>query len=222
MGHAIDLAGFVTLGLLGGFGHCVGMCSPFVMLVSQHYAHASRRHSAVSAQAWYTAGRIVTYAALGAAAGALGGVTELAGNIFGFQRTAGLIAGAALVIWGVSALSSLVPRARRGSAVPSSGPPGNPILSILRRRVPSHTLVAGLLLGFLPCGLLYSALIAGVALGGPLRGATALVLFGLGTAPAMLGVSVAHTLLARRAFLDRLSHVFLLAMGVWFVWHGLA
>ena len=45
-------------------------------------------------------------------------------------------------------------------------------------------------------------------------GAAALALFGIGTAPALLGVSVADELLARnRAFVNRLSQVFLLAMG---------
>jgi sulfite exporter TauE/SafE len=46
--------------------------------------------------------------------------------------------------------------------------------------------------------------------------------FGLGTAPALLGVSLADELLARhRNFVNRLSQVFLLAMGGWFLWTGL-
>ena len=85
-----------------------------------------------------------------------------------------------------------------------------------------HPLGLGLLLGLLPCGLLYSALIAAVSRGGPLEGALALLVFGLGTAPALLGLSLADDLLARRrALLDRLARLFLLAMGAWFVWTGL-
>jgi sulfite exporter TauE/SafE len=75
----------------------------------------------------------------------------------------------------------------------------------------------------LPCGLLYSALIAAAARGGAIEGAAALALFGIGTAPALLGVSVADELLARnRAVINRLSQVFLLAMGTWFLWTGFA
>ena len=78
-------------------------------------------------------------------------------------------------------------------------------------------------LGLLPCGLLYSAVIAAVARGGPLQGAAALVLFGLGTAPALLGVSLADELVIRyRWFVSRLSQVFLLVMGAWFLWRGLS
>ncbi len=81
----------------------------------------------------------------------------------------------------------------------------------------------GLFLGLLPCGLLYSAVIAAVARGGALDGAAALAVFGVGTAPALLGVSLADELLVRsRRVVNRVSQVFLLAMGAWFVWTGLA
>jgi sulfite exporter TauE/SafE len=50
-----------------------------------------------------------------------------------------------------------------------------------------------------------------------------LALFGLGTAPGLLGVSLADELLARhRNFFNRLSQVFVLAMGAWFLWTGLS
>jgi len=215
--QTIDLLGFVTLGLLGGFGHCVGMCSPFVLFVSRRYVPpAGGRTAVVAAQLRYTAGRIVTYAALGAAAGALGGVVELAGGLLGVQRAASIVAGGVLVIWALAALSDLVPRLGTG---------GNLFVRVggaLKGRVPEHPFATGLFLGLLPCGLLYSALIAAAARGGPTEGAAALALFGLGTAPALLGVSVADELLARnRAVINQLSQVFLLAMGVWFLWTGL-
>jgi hypothetical protein len=66
-----------------------------------------------------------------------------------------------------------------------------------------------------------TALIAASARGGALEGAAVLVLFGLGTTPALLGVSVADELLARnRAVINRLSQVFLLAMGSGFCGRG--
>lgn len=218
MTQTIDVLGFVTLGLLGGFGHCVGMCSPFVLFVSRRYAPAQAGRAAVwRAQGWYTAGRVTTYAALGAAAGALGGVVELAGGLLGFQRVAAGIAGGLLILWAIGALSE---RAPIGAV--STGPFGSATRA-LRTRVPGHPFVIGLFLGLLPCGLLYSALIAAVARAGALDGAIALMAFGLGTAPALLGVSAADELLARhRASLNRLSYVFLLAMGLWFLWSAVA
>lgn len=217
--QAIDLLGFLTLGLLGGFGHCVGMCSPFVLFVSRRYTSPDGgRLAAFAAQGWYTVGRVVTYAVLGAVAGALGGVVELAGTLVGLQRAAAIVAGGALVIWALVALSDLVPGLGAGGGRLFAGVSG-----VLKGRVPGHPFATGLVLGLLPCGFLYSALIAAVARGGALEGAAALAVFGVGTAPALLGVSVADELLARnRALINRLSQVFLLAMGLWFLWRGIA
>jgi sulfite exporter TauE/SafE len=193
------------------------MCSPFVLFVSRRYAPpAGGRAAVVAAQLWYTTGRIVTYAVLGAAAGALGGVVELAGGLVGFQRAASVVAGSVLVVWALVALSDLVPRLGTGGSLFAR------VAGALKGRVPGHPFATGLFLGLLPCGLLYSALIAAAARGGPTEGAAALALFGIGTAPALLGVSVADELLARnRALVNRLSQAFLLAMGIWFLSNGL-
>lgn len=216
--QTIDLLGFLTLGLIGGFGHCVGMCSPFVLFVSRRYGSPDGgRRAAFAAQLWYTAGRVITYAALGALAGLLGGVVELAGALVGVQRAASVVAGGVLIVWALVALSDLVPRLDTGGRVFGR------VAGRLGRRAPGHPFAAGLFLGLLPCGLLYSAVIAAVARGGPLEGAAALALFGLGTAPALLGLSLADELLARhRVLVNRLSQVFILAMGAWFLWTGLA
>ena len=215
--QTIDLLGFLTLGLLIGFGHCVGMCSPFFLFVSRRYVPpGGGRLAVLAAQGWYTAGRVVMYAVLGAAAGALGGVVELAGGLLGLHRAASIVAGGVLVIWALVALSDLVPRLDAGGNLFAR------VAGALKGRVPGHPFATGLFLGLLPCGPLYSAFIAAAARGGAVDGAAALALFGIGTAPALLGVSVADELLARnRAFLNRLSQVFLLVMGIWFLWTGL-
>ncbi len=215
--ETVSLLGFLSLGLLGGFGHCVGMCSPFVLFVSRRYvAPEAGRAAAFRAQLWYTAGRVLTYALLGALAGALGGVVQLAGALLGLQRAASVVAGTVLVLWALVALSDLVPGLESGGSLFAK------VAARLKGRVPGHPFAIGLFLGLLPCGLLYSAVIAAVARGGPLEGALALTLFGLGTAPALLGVSLADELLARhRTFVNRLSQLFLLAMGAWFLWTGL-
>ena len=215
--QTIDLLGFLTLGLLGGFGHCVGMCSPFVLFVSRRYvAPGAGRAAALTAQLWYTAGRVTTYAALGALAGALGGVVELAGTLLGLQRAAAIIAGLVLIVSALAALSNLFPGLHTGGSLFAR------VAGALKGRVPGHPFATGLFLGLLPCGLLYSAVIAAVARGGALDGAGALAIFGLGTAPALLGLSLADELLARnRALVNRVSQLFILAMGGWFLWTGL-
>ncbi len=214
----LGFLGFLALGLVGGFGHCVGMCSPFVLFVSRRSsAPDAGRGAVLRAQLWYTAGRVATYVALGALAGTLGGVVQLAGALLGLQRAASVLAGAALVVWGLAALSDLVPGFSAGGKVFGR------LARAFHGHAPGHPFAIGLFLGLLPCGLLYSAVLAAVARGSALEGAFALALFGLGTAPALLGVSLADELLARRrALLNRLSQAFVLAMGGWFLWTGLA
>ncbi len=153
---------------------------------------------------------------LGGVAGALGGVVQKAGAFLGVQRAALILAGAVLVVWAIAALSDL-------ARVDAGGTLFGRVAGRLKGRVPGHPLAIGLFLGLLPCGFLYSAVVAAVGRGGALEGAAALALFGIGTAPALLGVSVADELLARhRAVVNRLSQVFLLAMGLRFLWRGFA
>ncbi len=216
-GAGADLLAFLGLGLVGSVAHCVGMCSPFVMIVARRFGVPEGRHSAIGAQLWYTAGRLLTYAGLGAMAGALGGLVEVAGGLMGVQRAAAVAAGLALVGFAVGSLTGWSPPAG------AHGAWFGRISSLFGGRVPGHPLVVGLFLGLLPCGLLYSAVAAAVARGGALEGATALAAFGLGTAPALLGLSLADARLVRhRVAVNRLSQVFVLVMGVWYLWRGFA
>lgn len=216
-GASADVLAFLVLGLMGSVAHCVGMCSPFVMIVARRFGVPEGRHSAAGAQLWYTAGRLATYAALGALAGALGGLVEVAGGLMGLQRAAATVAGLALVAFALVSLTGWSPRA------PGHGAWFGRVSSVMGGHMPGHPIAVGLFLGLLPCGLLYSAVAAAVARGGAVEGAVALVAFGLGTAPALLGVSLADAALVRhRVALNRFSHLFVLVMGAWYLWRGFA
>lgn len=216
-GGEADLLAFLVLGLVGSVAHCVGMCSPFVMIVARRFGVPEGRHSAAGAQLWYTAGRVLTYAALGALAGALGGAVEVAGGLMGMQRAAAVVAGLALVTFAIVSLTGWT------AASPAHGAWFSRVSGLMKGRMPGHPVVVGLFLGLLPCGLLYSAVAGAVARGGAVAGALALAAFGLGTAPALLGFSLADAVLVRhRLTLNRVSQVFVLVMGVWYLWRGFA
>ena len=226
--QAVDLLGFLTLGLLGGFGHCVGMCSPFVLFVSRRYAVGAARvpapggagapsgGSSFVPQLWYAAGRILTYAALGAVAGVFGGAVQKAGAFMGVQRAAMILAGGVLVLWALTALADLA-RFDAGGRLFAK------VAGAVKGRVPGHPFALGLFLGLLPCGFLYSAVVAAVSRGSALQGALAMAVFGFATAPALLAVSIADDLLGirRRVLFNRLSQAFILVMGAMFLWRGL-
>jgi sulfite exporter TauE/SafE len=208
----LDLLGFLALGLLGGVGHCVGMCSPFVLMVSRRYAGDTR--PTWVAQAWYHAGRVTTYMLLGTVAGAMGLALGAVGNMVGLQQAALILAGVMLVIWSLAVLTDVGPRILSTSWL-------SRLVSRLGARMPAHPFTLGLALGLLPCGLVYTAVVGAIAQGGLVDGALALLVFGAGTAPALVMLSVADDLIVRRRpALNRLSQVFVLAMGVLFLFRG--
>jgi sulfite exporter TauE/SafE len=73
--------------------------------------------------------------------------------------------------------------------------------------------------GFLPCGLVYSALSIPVALARPIPGALAMLAFGAGTLPALTAAALGlrgiamRTLWRRRAFA-----ALILGTGLWTIW----
>lgn len=217
MREPLDLLGFAMLGLLGGFGHCLGMCGPFVLYVSRRFGKGPERRLATLLQhLQYNLGRVTTYTLLGVVAGALGGAVNLAGSLVGLQRAAAIVAGVLLILYGLGNALTLLP-----SLSATGGPLFQRVAALLARRAPGHALLTGLLLGLLPCGLVFSALIAATARGGAVEGGAAVLVFGLGTVPAMLGLSVVDELLLRhRARLHKVSVLLLMAMGAWFLWQG--
>lgn len=212
-GTPLDLLAFATLGMLGGAAHCVGMCAPFVLLVSRRFGAAAGGSEAV-AQLWYSAGRTATYVVLGALAGAAGGLVQQAGALVGLQRTTAVLAGALLVVSAGGSLIAATPFAAPGRVV-------GRVTTRLMTRVPGHPLLLGGVLGLLPCGLLYSAVVAATTTGGAFAGGLALAAFAVGTMPALAGVALANrVVVTRRLGLTRVSHGFVFAMGVWYLWRG--
>jgi sulfite exporter TauE/SafE len=59
-------------------------------------------------------------------------------------------------------------------------------------------LLLGLVLGFLPCGLLYAALATASISAGPVTGVLAMLAFGAGTVPALVAVGTAGHAPGRR------------------------
>jgi len=194
----VPLLGLFLAGLSGSVLHCAPMCGPFVLgQMATRMARMPRgamcelHRLRGAALLPYHLGRLVTYAGLGALAGGIGAGL---GRLDWFGPLSGvLLAFAALIFLG-HALRRLSPAAaRRLPAVdmpilPAWAPRGLARLSGVAARGGSFPL--GLLLGFLPCGLLYAALAVAAAGPGPAAGALAMLAFGLGTVPALVGVAL--------------------------------
>jgi sulfite exporter TauE/SafE len=180
-------------GLLGS-AHCLGMCGPFALALG---AAAPSSRANLRRQAWYSAGRIFTYAVLGAAAAFLG--NWLTGNLPGWTNVPAvlaLVAGGFLIVQGLWATGVLPKRGVSGTA---ACPGAAAFKALLGGRSTSDVFLAGLFTGLLPCGLLYGMLALAGSTGDVPRGLATMVVFGLGTVPAMVAAGVGGSLLGTAA-----------------------
>ncbi len=194
---AIPLALFL-FGLVGGFAHCAGMCGPFVVAQvggrlrdRPLESHRGLSRLATGLLPGYHLGRASTYAALGAIAAGFGGVvSEAAGNRWFAAVGLGL---AALLFAAMAVGSMRSGTGRLGRHLAAAIDP------LLRRAGTARTSYAlGLLLGFLPCHMVYAALAASSVLASPLAGALSMTAFAAGTAVALAGLGWAGAAAGRR------------------------
>ncbi len=184
-GASLSLALFVA-GVTGSAGHCALMCGPFVVaqtgerlarIPASHLCEHSRLR--IGLMLPYHFGRLTTYSALG-------GLAARAGHPLG--RFPWFHTAAALLLLAAAALFLIEALARTGSLLPVRTP-WSGWIARGARRIDRSTVrgsyAFGLLLGFLPCAFLYSALVVAASTAQPLLGALLLASFGLGTVPAL-------------------------------------
>lgn len=192
------LATAFVVGLLGGV-HCMAMCGGVVAALGMRApvgGPAGRR--GVLRQLGYNAGRMATYAGLGAAAGALGALGLTTPEARPVQIFLLAAANAIVVLLGLSVAG--LPGAARFLEKA-----GNLVWRAVRRLggriAPADSMAgavaAGLVWGFLPCGLVYGVLATAVAAGSAARGALVMAAFGAGTLPNLLAAGLAAETLRR-------------------------
>ena len=204
------LAAMLLLGLASGV-HCVGMCGGFVAAFStfKGIPVKNRQRSSWSRIAIFNAGRISTYAALGAASGFLGGKIAFA---LGAQTALYVLANGMRVGVGL----------HLAGATRFLAPLEN-LVAPLWRRLPrpgfDRPYAAGLAWGFIPCGLVYGALAAAAFGGSAAAGATAMLAYGAGTLPWLISAGLLVSF-ARKPFLRGAMGAGVLAFGVYGLAHA--
>lgn len=180
-----ELFAAFLLGLVSA-GHCMGMCGGIVV------AGGIQAQSAVYA-ALYNAGRLGSYLTLALVFGVMAGA--LPDKAFPFLKllSAGLLILTALYLIGVN---------RWITRIEVVGLPIWKLSQPIARKLlpvshPGSALLLGYFWGFIPCGLVYTAL--AFSLAQPTVGWTMLSMlcFGLGTFPAMMGVAMLASSLRR-------------------------
>ena len=177
-------------GLLGG-PHCVGMCGGIVgalggLVASPASTGPKSGVRPIFLQVGYHAGRLTSYTLAGLLAGGLGGALLLSGSLglrLGLLALAGvMLLGMGLYLIGLPQL--LLPLERFGAlGWKKLQPLSRPFIPVRRF---SQAFPLGLIWGWLPCGLVYTALTSALSSGGAGQGGLIMLTFGLGTLPNML------------------------------------
>jgi len=207
------LAAFTT-GLIGGFGHCIGMCGPIV--VSYTLQGTSSLFERILSGILYNAGRITTYMFIGALMGLTGSFVNVAGKMAGFQDIVAIIAGLFMIFMGLGIFGllgkSAWPEGRSGIIYKAG-------TYIMMEKSRWRYFPLGALFGFIPCGLSYSIFIASAGTGELLSGMLVSLLFGLGTLPALLLVSAAAAYIGPklRGLLYKVAGVIVIITGILFL-----
>jgi len=202
------------LGLFGGM-HCIGMCGPIALAIpGRQGAVANLLHKSL-----YNTGRVITYTILGLFAGLIGQGFSFAGWQQGLSIFLGIFLILIMVITKSGNLN--IPSGRFLSNLTNGIK--RYFAKFLKRRSMGSALAMGMVNGLLPCGLVYIALAASIAGGSIESGAMYMLVFGLGTFPVMLGVSLVGNFIgpAVRQKIYRLVPVFIVTLGVIFILRGM-
>ena len=206
-----------SAGLVGS-GHCLGMCGGIVTALALSHRDSDAADRFVY-NLLYHAGRIGTYATLGL----LAGLAARAGMVDQLRPAVRwLFLAANLFVAAIGIFTAVGVRALGISALDGSGWDflKRPLSRLRGNRSVLAALPTGLLMGLLPCGLVYGVLISAATSGSALKGGGMMLAFGCGTLPVLLAYGqVASTLssLGRGVFQRCMGGIVALlgAVGVW-------
>jgi sulfite exporter TauE/SafE len=218
---------FFSTGLTVGFGHCIGMCGPIVVSLSL----GLKGKNLFLPHLLYNSGRVISYTVLGGVMGATGSFTLVAAHIEGIQKGVMIFTGIMIIVMGL-AMSGWIPLKH---IVSNYYNPNGFVSKGFKRLSQTKSTVAyfpvGLLLGLLPCGPVYTALLAAAGVGmnaagtleGIIKGMAVMLFFGIGTIPALFLVAklVDMGRLRKREIIYRIGAALMIIVGVYLIVKGI-
>jgi hypothetical protein len=206
-----------------GSAHCVGMCGPYVaMCTAQFVPRCATPAARFILRVLFNFGRIATYGLIGLIVGAFGQIAQAIAARLGVTGIVAIAAGLAAVAFGLSMIGWFRDPVRVVAGTPLSHWLGACRVCLNRAPAAVAPLLLGALQGWLPCALVYAAASRAGVSGSAGMGALTMVVFGLGTVPAIFVLTVVPQTVLRRVKAQRLAGVLLTVLGMLLVLRGLA
>lgn len=193
-----DVITAFSIGLLGA-GHCLGMCGGIATIMSFTATNHAPQQSKLPFIVCYNLGRLISYMLFGALAGSMiASISEYKPMLIWLKLASGImmvLLALSLGLWwnGLAYIERLGGRLWQYIAPLSH--------KLLPLRSPLAALPFGFLWGWLPCGMVYSAVSFAALASNTINSAILMFAFGLGTLPAMLLVGTAGE--TAKKWLDR-------------------
>ena len=212
--HELTLTAALLVGLLGG-GHCAGMCGGIVGAVTVTLPGSKPKWPFLLS---YNLGRIASYTLAGVLAGAIGASSFFLEHVLPIEKILYALANVMLILLGLY-LAGIWRVLTKLEAV--GGKLWQQLQPWSRRLLPvrniTQAVLLGMLWGWLPCGLVYSVLVAAIATADPIKGGSLMLAFGLGTLPTLLAMGM--TAVQIKAWLQniwvrRISGLVVIAFGI--------
>jgi sulfite exporter TauE/SafE len=204
----------VTAFVLGFTGslHCIGMCGPLAIQVQGRAWKGLLLNRML-----YNTGRVLTYGLLGLVAGMIGRLTQISGWQGWFSIILGIMVLLFLLFsrvekWVIPGTVLVLSTLKRG------------ISKFMHQRSAGAALLMGVLNGFLPCGLVYAAVVLALVQTSWVNSFAVMMVFGLGTVPAMLLAAWLYEKLHRLLPLPvrKIQLVFVGLMAFILIWRGVS
>jgi sulfite exporter TauE/SafE len=212
---------YLSAGFTVGFGHCIGMCGPIMVAFSLNL----KEKSILIPQLLYHLGRVATYVVLGGVVAVAGSFTMVAAHLARFQKIVMIFAGVLIVFMGLG-MAGWLPIGRLFGDHPANWI-SKGFGKLLRVKSTIVYLPLGLLLGLLPCGPVYTALLGSARAGmdadslyhGLRAGMGLMGAFGTGTVPALFLVAKLADAgwLKSRAIIYKAGAVLMIIVGIVFI-----
>lgn len=207
-------AGFI-LGLLGSL-HCIGMCGPIAMMLPVSKTNRTKKHLQI---VLYHLGRIVTYSVLGTIFGLVGKGLFLTG----LQQQLSIIIGVLMILLVVFPKISHTLTFKVSPVTTALNKLKLQLGLYLKKESYYAIFTIGFFNGFLPCGMVYLALVGAIAMESLFESTLYMFLYGLGTVP-LLSVLIYVKDAFSNTFRNKLQKaipVFVVVIGVLFIVRGL-
>lgn len=213
-------------GFFGGFGHCIGMCGPLIATYTLTIQASPLER--LKPYLIYHSGRLMSYSLMGGFMGLTGSFVATVKVFAHLQTLALALAGILMILTGLSIF-------RFATSPVHSFRFFKCLIKVMKGISESggtgSLFPLGLLNGIIPCGLSYTAFIAGAGIGasetspvtGFLKGMFLLLIFGLGTLPSLFLLSqlISKGVAIIRKRLYSIAGIFMILSGAIFIYRAI-